>query len=48
MAIILVEQFFDYLSGLGDHFVAMKQGRVIRDAPASEVSPEELRSFVTI
>lgn len=48
MAIILVEQFFDFLSDLGDHFVAMKQGRVIRDAPASEVSPEELRSFVTI
>ncbi len=38
MAIVLVEQFFDFAYGLGDHFVVLKRGEVVleRDRASAE------------
>lgn len=48
MAIILVEQFFDFAYELGDHFVAMERGRVVHDAPKSGTPREVLLQKVSV
>ena len=48
MAIILVEQYFDFAYNLADHFYAMKQGKVIVDIPKSDAKREELLKHVSV
>lgn len=48
MAIILVEQFFDFAYDLGNQFVAMNRGAVVLNSPASEVPREVLLSHVSV
>ncbi len=48
MAIILVEQFFDFAYDLGDHFVALERGRVIHNAAKAETPREELLKKVSV
>ncbi|MDC0737553.1 urea ABC transporter ATP-binding subunit UrtE [Cognatishimia sp. SS12] len=48
MAIILVEQFFDFAYGLGDHFVALTRGEVVHNAPSSATEREALLSKVSV
>jgi urea transport system ATP-binding protein len=48
MAIVLVEQFFDFAYELGDHFVALERGRVIHDAPKAGTTREELLAKVSV
>lgn len=48
IAIVLVEQFFDFAYDLADHFVAMNRGEVRLAAPFSEVTRETLLAEVSI
>jgi urea transport system ATP-binding protein len=48
MAILLVEQFFDFAYDLGDHFVALERGRVIHDAPKAETARDDLLAKVSV
>lgn len=48
MAIILVEQYFDFAFDLADHFYAIKQGKVIVDTTKSEMQREELLKHVSV
>jgi urea transport system ATP-binding protein len=48
MAIILVEQYFDFAFELADHFYAMKQGQVIVDTSKSSAKREELIKQVSV
>ena len=48
MAIILVEQYFDFAFELADHFYAMKQGQVIVDVPKSGAIREKLLKQVSV
>lgn len=48
MAIILVEQFFDFAFDLGDHFVALERGRVIHDAPKADTPRDVLLKKVSV
>jgi urea transport system ATP-binding protein len=48
MAIILVEQYFDFAFDLADQFYAMKRGEVILSGPKQDVSKEKLREAVSI
>lgn len=48
IAIVLVEQFFDFAYDLADEFVAINRGEVRLAAPASEVTREKLLSEVSI
>ena len=41
MAIILVEQYFDFAFSLADRFYASKRGRVIMVAEKSEVTRKD-------
>ncbi|MBL4812233.1 MAG: urea ABC transporter ATP-binding subunit UrtE [Rhodobacteraceae bacterium] len=48
MAIILVEQFFDFAFDLADEFIAMRQGRVTLRAPKAELTKPQLLAEVSI
>ncbi|PYG33310.1 urea ABC transporter ATP-binding subunit UrtE [Pelagimonas varians] len=48
MAILLVEQFFDFAYDLGDHFVALERGNVIHDASAADTNREDLLAKVSV
>lgn len=48
MAIVLVEQYFDFAYDLADHFVALRRGEVIKDAAKADTSREALLSVVSV
>lgn len=48
MAIVLVEQFFDFAHDLGDHFVVLRRGAVIADKPKGAIAREELLGYVSV
>jgi urea transport system ATP-binding protein len=48
MAIILVEQYFDFAYKLADSFVAMTRGSVSLNAPRAQVEREDLLARVSI
>ncbi|SDD96104.1 urea ABC transporter ATP-binding subunit UrtE [Ruegeria marina] len=48
MAIVLVEQFFDFAYGLGDSFVALRRGQVCLRGRAGEVARDDLLAAVSV
>jgi len=48
MAIILVEQYFDFAVEHADHYVIMRRGRVIRTGRKSDISREEILDAVSV
>ena len=48
MAIILVEQYFDFAFELADQIVVLKRGKVIENAPKSQVKREDILNSVSV
>lgn len=48
MAIVLVEQYFDFACELADYYAVMDRGRVVLGGPASEVDEAEIRRWMTV
>ena len=48
MAVVLVEQYFDFMWGLADSFVAMTRGTVSLSGKAGEIGRDELLAKVSI
>lgn len=48
MAIILVEQYFEFAYELADHVVALKRGRVTADATKDEIGKADLLNLVSV
>ena len=48
MAIVLVEQYFDFAYGLGDHFVTLMRGEVTHNATRAETARDLLLSKVSV
>ena len=48
MAIILVEQYFDFAFELADHFYALKRGEIVLDQPKASVTREQVLGFVSV
>lgn len=48
MAIILVEQYFDFAFGLGDHFYVLKRGAVNLSHPKEGLTREALQAALSI
>ena len=48
MAILLVEQFFDFAFERGDHFLAMIQGRIVHDETKQATSRQDLFKKVSV
>lgn len=48
MAIILVEQYFDFAYDLADKFYAMRRGEIVLDGSKSDVDKDKLREAVSV
>ena len=48
LAIVLVEQYFDFAFELGDHFVTLERGRVTHNAPADDTPRDTLLEKVSV
>ena len=48
MAILLVEQYFDFAHDLADHFIVMDRGSVIVDQTFDEANAEEIKAHLTV
>lgn len=48
MAILLVEQYFDFAHDLADHFVVMDRGAVIVDQKFDDANAEEIKAHLTV
>ncbi|MFM2083728.1 MAG: High-affinity branched-chain amino acid transport ATP-binding protein LivF, partial [Pseudomonadota bacterium] len=48
MAILLVEQYYDFAEELADHYVVMERGAVIASGKGNEMQAKNIRSLVAI
>lgn len=48
MAILLVEQYYDFAESLADDYAVMARGEIIKAGPGSEMQAENVRSLVAI
>ena len=48
MAILLVEQYFDFARELADEYVVMDRGEVVLTGSEKEVQPHEVRRWLTV
>jgi urea transport system ATP-binding protein len=48
MAIVLVEQYFDFARDLADHFVVMDRGEVVLSGPPSDFAEADVRRHLTV
>ncbi len=48
MAILLVEQYYDFAESLADQYAVMARGEIVKAGPGSEMEAENVRSLVAI
>ena len=48
MAILLVEQYYDFARELADHYVVMSRGEVVKAGPGSEMDAENVKGMLAI
>ena len=48
MAILLVEQYFDFARELADEYVVMDRGEVVLAGSKKEVQPHDVRRWMTV
>lgn len=48
MAIVLVEQYYDFAEALADRYVVMERGEVVANGPGSEMAAKGVRQLVAI
>lgn len=48
MAILLVEQFYDFAAGLADRYLVMSRGAIIQQGYGRDMEAEGVRGMVTI
>jgi len=48
MAILLVEQYYDFAESLADHYVVMERGEVIKAGPGSEMKEQNVKSLLSV
>jgi urea transport system ATP-binding protein len=48
MAILLVEQYYDFAESLADHYMVMSRGQIVKQGAGSEMKAENVRSYVAL
>ncbi|HEX5125958.1 MAG TPA: urea ABC transporter ATP-binding subunit UrtE [Rhodocyclaceae bacterium] len=48
MAILLVEQYYDFAQSLADHYAVMSRGEIVKAGTGSEMANDNVRSLVAI
>jgi urea transport system ATP-binding protein len=48
MAILLVEQYFDFARELADQYLVLRRGEIVKRGSGEEMDPEELRAYLVV
>jgi len=48
MAILLVEQYYDFAEALADHYMVMSRGQVVKSGLGSDMQADNIRNFVAL
>ena len=48
MAILLVEQYYDFAKGLADHYVVLSRGEVIKSGAGVDMDADGVRGYLTV
>jgi urea transport system ATP-binding protein len=48
MAILLVEQYYDFAKGLADHYVVLSRGEVIKSGAGADMDADGVRGYLTV
>ena len=48
MAILLVEQYYDFAQELADHYIVMSRGEVVKAGRARDMERDNVRSMLAI
>jgi urea transport system ATP-binding protein len=48
MAILLVEQYFDFARELADQFLVLRRGEIVKRGSGDQMDPQELRSYLVV
>ena len=48
MAILLVEQYFDFARELADQYVVLRRGEIVKRGSGAEMDAQELRSYLVV
>jgi urea transport system ATP-binding protein len=48
MAILLVEQYYDFARALADHYLVMSRGQVVRQGRGADMDADNIRNFVAL
>ena len=48
IAILLVEQYFDFVHGLADTFAVMDRGEIVLSGTRAEMDPEKVHRHLTV
>lgn len=48
MAILLVEQYYDFAEALADHYMVMSRGQVVKSGLGSDMEADNIRNFVAL
>ena len=48
MAILLVEQYYDFAKGLADHYVVLSRGEVIKSGHGADMDADGVRRYLTV
>jgi len=48
MAILLVEQYFDFARELADQYLVLRRGEIVKRGSGDEMDPQELRSYLVV
>jgi urea transport system ATP-binding protein len=48
MAILLVEQYFDFARELADQYLVLRRGEIVKRGSGHDMDPQELRSYLVV
>jgi urea transport system ATP-binding protein len=48
MAILLVEQYFDFARELADQYLVLRRGEIVKRGSGAEMDPQELRAYLVV
>ena len=48
MAILLVEQYYDFAEGLADHYVVMSRGEVVKSGKGADMRRDNVKAMLSV
>ncbi len=48
MAILLVEQYYDFARELADHYVVLRRGEIVLNGAGADMERDNVRNFLSV